>query len=81
MNLTLSIDDHLVERARALAAVRGTSVQQMIRDYLASVVEPDDPAATIRQLHALRAQAPGDSGGQRFNREDTYEERLRWPRS
>jgi hypothetical protein len=34
-NVTLSIDDHVLDRARKLAAERGTSVNQMIRDFLA----------------------------------------------
>lgn len=34
MNITLSVDDRLVEEARKLAQVRGTSVNQLVRDYL-----------------------------------------------
>ena len=34
MKITLSIDDQVVAKARRIAAVRGTSLNQLIRDYL-----------------------------------------------
>lgn len=34
MNLTLSVDDGLVERAREVARQQGTSLNALIRDYI-----------------------------------------------
>ena len=34
MNITLSIDDRVVAKARQIASVRGTSLNQLVRDYL-----------------------------------------------
>jgi len=43
MNVTLSLGDKLLERARRLAARRGISLNQMIRDYLAEVTGEPSP--------------------------------------
>ena len=37
MNLTLSIDDQLVERAREVARLQGTSLQELLRAYVATL--------------------------------------------
>ncbi len=34
MNVTLSVDDRVVAEARRIAAVRGTSLNQIVRDFL-----------------------------------------------
>jgi predicted HicB family RNase H-like nuclease len=34
VNVTLSIEDEVIQRARAKAEAMGTSVNQLIRDYL-----------------------------------------------
>jgi len=39
MNVTLSIDEKLLARARELAHERGTSVNQLVRDYLERLSE------------------------------------------
>ena len=52
MNVTLSIDERLVSEARQLAANRGTSLNQLIRDYLVALTQPDDMQAVVAQLDA-----------------------------
>ena len=42
MNITLSIDATVVAEARRIAAARGTSLNQMIRDYLRQLTRADD---------------------------------------
>ena len=42
MNLTLSIDEHVVAKARKKANALGKSLNQMIRDYLQSIAGGDD---------------------------------------
>jgi Family of unknown function (DUF6364) len=75
MNVTLSIDDEVLHRARRTAEVMGTSVNQLIRDYLEQLsgkVEPGEDAAEFARLSRLAA---GNSRGWKFNREELHERR------
>jgi hypothetical protein len=72
MNVTLSIDDQTLARARQLAQQRGTSLNQMIRDYLDSLTARD-PAQTVAELRRLWQEEEGDSGGWKWNREELYD--------
>lgn len=77
MNVTLAIDDHLLERARELAARRGTSLNQMVRQLLAHETGLHGGDEQLRELETLWETTSGRSGGARFRREDTYAERMR----
>lgn len=77
MNITLSIDEALVERARDLAAGRGKSLNQLIRELLEAETGLSDGEARAQALQALWARSSGRSGGVRIRREDAYEERLK----
>jgi len=72
MNVTLSIDDQTLTRARQLAQQRGTSLNQMIRDYLDSLTA-SDPAKTVAELERLWKEGKGHSGGRKWNREELYD--------
>ena len=72
-NLTLSLDDKLLDRARKLAAQRGISLNQMIRDYLSEVTGELSPEELVSELDALWAESRGDSRGWRFNREELHD--------
>ena len=76
MNITLSIDEALVDRARTLAAGRGKSLNQLIRDLLEAETGTHDGVTRARALQELWASASGHSGGQRIRREDGYEDRM-----
>jgi hypothetical protein len=53
--LTLSVDDRVVSRAKALAKLRGVSVSRLVEDYLARISEPPSPAKGATPiLHSLR---------------------------
>jgi hypothetical protein len=73
MNITLSIDESLVEEARRLALARGTSLNQLIRDYLEDLVRPGDPKAISEELRRLTSEGGGRSRGWRFNRDELHE--------
>jgi hypothetical protein len=73
MNVTLSLDDRLLERARRLAARRGISLNQMLRDYLAEITGEPSAEELVAQLDALWAESRGDSRGWRFNREELHD--------
>ena len=77
MNITLSIDETIVRRARAAADARGTSLNQLIRDHLAQIAGMDDGEALAAALDQSWAAGRGSSGGRKVSREEAYEGRLR----
>jgi hypothetical protein len=74
MNLTLSIDEQLLEKTRKHAAAMGTTVNQMVRDYFQTVTGETDIEAEIARFHELSGK--GDSNGWKWNRDEIYQERL-----
>lgn len=77
MNLTLSIDEALLERARSVAAGRGKSLNQLVRDLLEAETGTHDGAAKAVLLDELWATSTGRSGGVRIRREDAYDGRIK----
>lgn len=71
MNLTLSVDEHLVARARKRADALGKSLNQLIRDYLQNLAGSDDPERSIAEFQQLSGK--GHSHGWRFNRDEIHE--------
>lgn len=74
-NLTLTIDDAVLLRARRRALEHGTSVNAVVRDYLESFAGGDESAAAGRALVALAERASGSSGrgGRRWSRADAHD--------
>ncbi len=75
MNVTLSIDEQIVKRAREKLQAVGKSVNEEIRDHLRHVAgeSEKDTERWIEELRSLSGK--GDSHGWRFNRDDIYERR------
>ena len=71
MNVTLSIDEQLVARARKKADALGKSLNQLIRDYLQAMAGGDDPERSIEEIKRLSGR--GNSRGWRFNRNELHE--------
>jgi Family of unknown function (DUF6364) len=71
MNVTLSIDEQLVARARKKADALGKSLNQLIRDYLQRLAGGDDPERSIEEFRRLSGR--GHSHGWRFNRDEIHE--------
>jgi Family of unknown function (DUF6364) len=71
MNVTLSIDEHLVARARKKAEALGKSLNQLIRDYLERLAGGDDPDRSIEEFERLSGK--GNSRGWRFDRAEIHE--------
>jgi hypothetical protein len=71
MNVTLSIDEQTVERARKRAEALGKSLNQLIRDYLQKLAGGDDPERSIKEFERL--SGTGNSHGWRFNRDEIHE--------
>jgi hypothetical protein len=75
MNITISLDDQLLERARKLASRRGTSVQELFRTYLEGLVGQQSGESVAGELLQLMNERGGHSGGRRIRREEAYEGR------
>jgi hypothetical protein len=73
MNVTLSIDEQTVARARKKAEALGKSLNQLIRDYLQKLVGSDDPEQSIEEFKRLSGQ--GHSRGWRFDRDEIHARR------
>jgi len=73
MNITLSIDDEVIRRARRQAEALGTSVNQLVRGYLEQLAGVRDPAAIAEEFARLSRLSHGNSRGWKFNREEIHE--------
>jgi hypothetical protein len=73
MNITLSIDEQLVARAREKLRATGKSINQEIREHLEHVVGDDDLERDLAMFERLSGL--GDSNGWKFNRDELYERR------
>jgi plasmid stability protein len=77
-NITLSIDEAVLEQARVYAAKHKTTVNRLVREHLQQLVQTDQRAEGAREaLLRLIDESPGRLGpGWKWNREDAYEGRL-----
>ncbi len=73
MNITLSVDDEVIRRARQKAEVLGTSVNQLVRDYLEQLTGTSDRVANAEEFARLSRLSHGNSRGWKFNREEIHE--------
>ena len=73
MNMTLSLDDEVVIRARRKAEALGTSVNQLVREYLEQLAGTSDAEADAAEFERLSKLSKGDSRGWKFNREELHE--------
>jgi plasmid stability protein len=78
-NLTLSIDDELLKRARIRAVEQDTSVNAIVRDYLRQLVGSgasiSGPQAGMAEFLALTESTRAGSGpkGRTWTRDELYE--------
>ena len=72
MNLTISIDDRILDRARALARRRGVSLQDLLRRYLESIAGERSREDVADELNRLMRNSPGRSKGRSISRDDAY---------
>lgn len=77
-NLTITVDEATLKRARIRAIERGESVNQVLARHLRDYA--DDLAsrrrAAAEHFVALSRELAGDSGGRRWTREELYDDRL-----
>jgi hypothetical protein len=74
-NLTVSIEESLLRRARIRALERDTSVNALVRDFLESLVAQDPPQEGIRAVLALARNSHSGSGpaGRNWTRDELHE--------
>lgn len=73
MNVTLSLDEQLVARARDKAATLGKSLNQLVRDYLEQVVGSGEPEQVVAELRRLSTASKGSSRGRKWTRDELHE--------
>ncbi|MEM1332151.1 MAG: DUF6364 family protein [Actinomycetota bacterium] len=73
-NLTVAIDDDLLQRARQRALANGTSVNALVRDYLTSYAGDDEMASRRAFVElAQRMEAELDYSNRTWTRDDLYD--------
>jgi hypothetical protein len=75
MNLTLSVDNEVILEARRRAEAMGTSVNQLVIEYLEQLSGNKALDADAAEFERLSRSAGGDSRGWKFNREELHERR------
>ncbi len=80
-NITLAIEQDLLDKVRVVAAIRRSSVNEMVRGYLARVVEDEKGRDEAREaLLKLMDESEGRMGDWRPSRAETYSGEPRFDR-
>jgi len=74
VNITLSIDGQLVERAREKLRATGKTINQEIREHLEHVVGDDDLERDLEYLERTSGLGKAETGW-KWNRDELYERR------
>ena len=74
-NVTISIDEDTLRRARIRALERGTSLNALVREYLERLVDDDIGTTAARRFLARseRARSSSGGGGRSWRRADVYD--------
>ena len=81
VNITLSIDEELLHRARKALSATGRTVHQEFREHMKHVAGDDDQELDRALAFFEETSGQGRSEpGWKWNRDEIYEDRLKWPR-
>ena len=73
-NVTLAIEEATLREARRIAAERSTSLNAMIREFLAQLIERESRAGQARRrIVELCADSQAEVGRKTWNRDDLHE--------
>jgi len=61
MNITLSADAELIKKSREYAKAHNTSLNQLVRDYLAQLSGGNEPGGAADEFVRLASSMPGCS--------------------
>ena len=75
-NITLAVDEDVLQKAKVLAAQKGTTVNALVRDYLGELTSVEDRAELARKrLLELIDKSTADMGPDyKWNREALYDD-------
>ena len=73
MNVTFTIDDATLTRAKDLASQRGVSLDELIQSYLEDLTSLMSAEEMIKELDGLWNSSGGNSGGRTWTREEIHE--------
>lgn len=75
-NITLAIDEDVLEKARAVAEKRGTTINAMVREHLAQVASEQERWTRSRvRLAELMDKSTADMGPDyKWNRDALYDD-------
>jgi hypothetical protein len=71
--LSLSVDDDLLQRARARAEVQGTTVPALVQEYLERYASDRDDEVADLVVLAERSVGSSGAGGRTWKRGDVYD--------
>jgi Family of unknown function (DUF6364) len=74
-NITLAIEDEILDKARIVAAQRRTTVNAMVRNFLSEVAGRDEKQAEARKelLRLMETSQGRMARDWKFDREETHE--------
>jgi hypothetical protein len=73
MNITLSADKTLIEKARRYAKKQNTTLNNLVRDYLRKITGQTDSIKTADEFESIALKHSGKSSKDyKFNREEIY---------
>jgi len=74
-NLTITIDDEMLKRARIRALQQGTSVNALLREYLKAYSGEESSNQGLREFiqQAQNTKSGSGTGGRSWKRDDLYE--------
>jgi hypothetical protein len=73
-NITLTVDEKVLATVRRYAAERNSSVNAMVREFLASIAEHEDRGARARaRIRKLSRQSNARLGARTWGRDDLHE--------
>ena len=75
VNITLSVDDEILQTARRRAEAMGKSVNQLVREYLEQLAGKANREGLAAELAELSRNPQGNSRGWKFNRDEIHERR------
>jgi len=72
-NITLSVDEAVLDEVRVYAAKQNTTVNALVRDYLTGIATQEDRYARARRrIEELSTKSSAEVGPITWKREDLY---------
>jgi hypothetical protein len=74
VNLTIPLDEGILERARSKASQQGTSLDALVRSYVESFASGEESREqAVKSLLDLSRKSESGSGGRRWTRDELHE--------